>query len=183
MAADTEERQLRAYVGITGDIQLNCRSCGMDVFRKFTPSPNHITDDRITVQIRNGGRTPAYDVYGENGYYSVEYEGRLPENFSFSIYPSTQHFAGISPEIQKGIGILNARDTDSFFQPLPQDVIALIVQAKHHQISLFMYGNIYYADVFQKRRCTPFCVAYLPDFPPDQQFTQCEQHNTPPKDC
>jgi cell division protein FtsB len=36
-ANDTEERQLRAYVGITGDITLHCFSCNIKTFYPFSP--------------------------------------------------------------------------------------------------------------------------------------------------
>jgi hypothetical protein len=179
------EIELRAYVGITGEIQLNCPACETDTFRPLTPTPNHVMDNSIVIHIQNGGQTPAYSVHAENSFYPTTYEGTLPENFTFPIYPGAQHLAGIGPETAGGVAILNAHDTqlESMSTPLQQDVIALIAQAKHHQISLFWYGNILYTDVFQKSRCTPFCLAYLPDFPRDQQFEPCEKHNTPPKEC
>jgi hypothetical protein len=184
-AARRTEIELRAYVGITGDTQLNCPACETDTFRPLTPTPNHAMDNSIAFHLQNGGQTPAYNLRAENSFYPTTYEGTLPENFTFQIYPAAQHLAGIGPETERGVAILNAHDTQpaSMSTPLQQDAIALIVQAKHHQISLFWYGNILYTDVFQKSRCTPFCLAYLPDFPRNQQFEPCEKHNTPPKGC
>jgi hypothetical protein len=150
-ARDTEERQLRAYLGITGEVRLSCYSCNLDTFRAFSPTPRHVMDDKISFNITNGGQTPAYDVYVEDTYYPTEYEGRLPDGFTYPIVRGTEHFVGFSPTIEAGIGYLNAHDSVPGDGPIQQSVVELIIKARRHIITLFYYGNIHYTDVFQKR--------------------------------
>jgi hypothetical protein len=181
-AKETEERQLRAYLGIVGDIVLSCYSCTLDTFRPYSHAPKYIMDNAITFNIENGGQTPAYRAYMEDSFYPAEYEGKLPNDFTYPISRGTEHFAGLSPTSENGIGSLNPHEVAPSAGPIQESVVALFVKAKHHDITLFYYGNIYYTDVFQKRRVTPFCFEYLPDPPIAEQFVNCEGHNTPPKD-
>jgi len=182
-AIETAERQLRAYVGITGDILLSCYSCTLDTFRPFSPAPQHLMDNKLSFDVTNGGQTPAYDVSIEDSYYSTKYDGKLPNGFTYPIFQGTQHFVGFNQTIENGMrGYLNPHDSSPTSGPIQHSVVDLIIKAKHHMITLFYYGNIHYTDVFQKRRITPFCFEYLPDLPRDQQFVDCEEHNTPPKD-
>jgi hypothetical protein len=136
----------------------------------------------ISFNITNGGQTPAYGGYVEESYYQTPFEGKLPTVFTFPIINATEHFFGFSPSIENGIGILNPHDTTPSTGPIQQSIIQLIIKAKYHIITLFYYGNIRYTDVFQKARVTPFCFQYLPDLPTSEQFVNCEEHNTPPKD-
>jgi hypothetical protein len=181
-ARETEERQLRAYLNIVGEVTLKCLSCKTDPFAPMTPLPKNVMDNTIGFSIQNGGKTPAYGVYVEDSYYWTEYEGRLPQSFAFPIIKGNQHFAGLSSTIERSVGIFNPGETEPDIGPIPQDLIDLVIKAQHHSITIFYYGNIHYSDVFQKDRVTPFCFEYLPDLPENEQFANCAEHNTPPKD-
>jgi hypothetical protein len=93
-ARETEEKQLRAYLGIIGDIVLSCYSCNLDTSGPYSHAPQYIMDNTITFNIENGGQTPAYGIYIEDSFYTTEYEGKLPNNFTYPIYSSTEHWAG-----------------------------------------------------------------------------------------
>jgi Na+-transporting methylmalonyl-CoA/oxaloacetate decarboxylase gamma subunit len=181
-ARETEERQLRAYLSIVGDIHIRCYSCNYDKFGPLSLAPQYILDNTITYNIQNGGQTPAYNAYIEDSYYYTSYEGQLPKNFTYPMIKGTDHFAGVSPSAEYSIGMFNSHETAPSPSPLQQSVVDLIGQARRHSITLFYYGDIRYTDIFQKPRITPFCFQYLPDLPSDEQFANCEEHNTPPKD-
>lgn len=146
-ARDTEERQLRAYLGITDYPVLKCHSCNVG---SYNPGPQHVEDNVINFNILNGGQTPAYDVHVEYGLFPTVYEGRLPPGFTYPIFKGTEHFAGISPSIVNGAGMINSREASPATIGLPQNTIDLFVQAQHHRITVFYYGNIRYTDVFDK---------------------------------
>jgi hypothetical protein len=176
---DTAEQQLRAYVGIKGDVLLRCPSCNVGVFRPFTPSAEHIIDNVIKFKIQNGGQTPAYNVYIEDSFYYADDGDGLPKGFIYQIRPRTQHLAGMSPSIENPRGTIGPKDLLPTIRPIEQDVMSNIVRSRSHEITLFYYGNIHYTDVFDKSRTTPFCFQYFPNIPENAQFPNCEEHNTP----
>lgn len=179
-ARETEERQLRAYVSITGDVLLQCISCKTDMFWPFTPSPKHIVDNAITFSIQNGGQTPAYNVSLETGFYYADYGQGLPAGFTYPITNGTQSLVGISPSMRSPTATIGPHDKMFSMVPIEPPVIPNVIRAQQHEITLFYYGIINYTDVFIKRRVTPFCFEYLPDIPNNEQFANCEEHNAPP---
>ena len=58
----SEERQLRAYLSITNHIRIYCYSCKTYQSRPYSPAPQYVLDNSISLIIKNGGQTPAYNA-------------------------------------------------------------------------------------------------------------------------
>ena len=158
-ARDTEERQLRAYLSITGYIELRCHSCNAGQFRPISPAPQYMMDNIITINIQNGGQTPAYNVYVEDSFYPATFEGSLPSGFAFPIIKPTEHMVSASRSSENGVGTINAHEITPNPGPIQQSILDYIIRAQHHNVTLFYYGNIRYTDIFHKTRITPFCMS------------------------
>src|SRR5207248_730226 len=79
-ARETEELQLRAYVGVVGNVTLKCPLCDTaDIDRPIEIPREHLLDNIITFTIQNGGQTPAYDVVIEEGDWQVGFGQCLPK--------------------------------------------------------------------------------------------------------
>jgi hypothetical protein len=175
----TAERELRAYVGVVGDVILKCPLCDTaDVDKPIEISREHMADNVITTTIENGGRTPAYNIFVEDSYWSGTFGQRFSANFTFPINSAPLPF----PFPPNGTGTLNPRERTPEDSAIDRSVIPLIIRARQHIISLFYYGNVNYKDVFRKSRATPFCFEYLPDNPVPEQFVNCPEHNSPEQD-
>jgi hypothetical protein len=101
------------------------------------------------------------------------YRQRLPKGFGFPILPGTA-----VAEIP-GTATLNPNQKFPADVTIYAPIIPLIAKARKHLITLIYYGNINYDDVFGKRRTTPFCVEYFPDYKGGSPFWNCPEHNTP----
>jgi hypothetical protein len=178
-AIKTAERELRAYVGVVGDVVLKCPLCDTaDADKPIEISREHMADNVITTTIENGGRTPAYNIFVEDSYWSGTFGQRFSANFTFPINSAPLPF----PFPPNGTGTLNPRERTPEDSAIDRSVIPLIIRARQHIISLFYYGNVNYKDVFRKSRATPFCFEYLPDNPVPEQFVNCPEHNSPEQD-
>jgi hypothetical protein len=149
-ARETEERQLRAYVGFTGDVLLRCRSCDVHVYRPFTPSAKHIADNTISFNLRNGGQTPAYNTSFEASFYYAPYGQGIPSGFTYPIINGAYPLFSGSLSTENPIASIGPRDTMPSEIPIHPSAIPEIISARQHDISLFFYGNIRYTDVFKK---------------------------------
>jgi hypothetical protein len=104
----------------------------------------------------------------------------LPKGFNYPIIkPPKSNYLGLPFIGNNPTTTLNPQEKGPAESMIDPSFIPLIVKAREHKIVLFYYGNINYTDVFAKLRTTPFCFVYLPDNPRDDQFGQCDEHNTP----
>jgi hypothetical protein len=176
-AIETSERELRAYVGIVGDVILKCPLCDTtDINNPIEITREHMADNVIEIDIQNGGRTPAYNIRLEDSFWSVSFGQRLPESFD---YPIGSVVALPFPFPNTTTTTLNPQAMIPADLAFDKSVITLIVGARRHTVSLFFYGNVNYRDVFKKNRTTPFCFEYFPDYPVPNRFVNCPEHNSP----
>jgi hypothetical protein len=179
-AQDTAQRQLRAYVGL-----------GADDFGFDTPSENdpaytpidpanpvagQIYKDFLTIKVKNFGQTPAYDVI-VFGYVTpiTPFAGMLPDDFftrrvplrdvipTAPIRPFTSRFI-LQPE-QTAVSkhaVLDVRE---------------ISAARQKQTSIYVWGRIYYRDIYDRPWRTLFCYVWEPWHPPGARFVPYETYN------
>jgi hypothetical protein len=172
---ETAERELRAYVGIVGDMILKCPLCDTaDINKPIEITREHIADNAMMIE--NGGRTPAYEASIQESYWSGNFGQALPKDFNYPIIGAPPL---PFPFPRSATATLNPRDPVPAESAIDRSVIPLIIKARRHMISLFYYGNVNYKDVFQKSRTTPFCYEYFPDNPIVDQLVNCPEHNSP----
>ena len=175
---DQEKRQLRAYIGIIDDIILTCPLC--DTANPGKPIRLTIKDifaNKISIQLQNGGLTPAYNGIVNAGAWQVSYGQGLPKDFNYPYIP-VPPTDFILPSLN-GIGYLNPGEKSPVMVEIGAPIIQAIIQARRHIISLYFYGEVDYDDVFNVRRRTPFCAEYIPDDNPRAITGSCPGHNTP----
>ncbi len=135
IARDTAKRELRAYISVTAK-HIN----SFDVRSVAT----------IKVAPVNHGQTPAYKSYIVG---SVDvFPFQIPRNFDFppvSKDDNQQKF-DIYPNVSSLSTIISAKRT--FSQPEIGDIIS-------GNKSIYVYGTIYYIDIFGDERFTCFCSA------------------------
>jgi hypothetical protein len=153
----------------------------MLIYRPYTPSTKHIADNTISFNLRNGGQTPAYNVSLEASFYYANYGKGIPSGFTYPIINGPEPLFGGSVSSENPIVSIGPSDTLPSEVPIHPTAIPEIIGARQHDVGVFFYGNIRYTDVFKKYRITPFCFEYLPDNPKNEQFANCEEHNTPPE--
>jgi hypothetical protein len=174
-AIRTAEFQLRAYVGIVDNNVLTCSTCDtLDANKPTDIKAEHIYDNRIVLNLQNTGQTPAYNVHTEGSFWWGDFGQRIPKDFKYPIITVNR---GVP--VEGGIAILGRGEKIPVVSTIDVSVISSIVNARKHAMSLYYYEYIYYEDIFQTRRETPFCFEYLPDYPGEEQFANCPEHNTP----
>jgi hypothetical protein len=174
-AIRTAEFQLRAYVGIVDNNVLTCSTCDtLDANNKTDIKAEYIYDNRIVLNLQNTGQTPAYNVHSEGSFWWGDFGQRIPKDFKYPIITVTK---GVP--VESSIATLGRGEKVPVVSMIDVSVISSIVSARKHVMSLYYYGYIYYEDIFHTQRETPFCFEYLPDYPGDEQFIDCPEHNTP----
>ena len=156
-AADMEERQLRAYVGVvlTKSVSTN----------PFVPP----TVPEIHFDIRNSGATPAFEVTHES--WGSICDHPLATQFDFSptrlttiaepitIFPGTVDNLGIQIRLKRSL-------TDEEFTS--------IVTGDSKR--LCFWGTVSYRDTFRRKWFTNFCYGYFANAA-KTTYEPCERHN------
>lgn len=126
-AADTAERQLRAYVSIVRS-EIACVNPGGTPVAKLW--------------VKNSGQTPAYSLNGMGG---------IAMGVTFDSLPAPTGGA------EKTVGSLAPGATDEQFHTCPRpltetEVLALIAG----RLTIWVYGKLEYIDAFKKKRITEY---------------------------
>jgi hypothetical protein len=151
-AKETEQRQLRAYVGV---IPGEAENFGGDDFK-------------IKLTRKNYGQTPAYDVGFSQVYVDV-----LPPNaliVSKNIDCAKPNFPGLVTMFPTTELPWTVNDTTKF----SQDKINAV---RKGDAVLYWYGNICYHDVFGSPHYTNFCWMYKGASMTAKDAEGCLQHN------
>jgi hypothetical protein len=173
-AVDTEQRGLRAYLGVD-NTALHCPLClTVNPNKPFELPAEHLLNNVAVVYWHNGGRTPAYNVRGRGMFWETALGQQLPNGFG---YPESLS----SNPIPIGTMTFNPGQRHPVHFVIGADEIFRLGRAREHHATVFFYGHLDYIDVFGVDRSTPFCFEYLPDHP-DDQFRNCPDHNTPERD-
>ena len=133
LAADTAQRQLRAYV---------CLSVALMKFY----GPNQF---EAQLTFKNSGQTPAYKV----DHRILTWIG--PRNSPYADFPQPDNLnvRGISGTLGPGEGVILTRMRDSWGN-LPEGPLGTPVK------SVYAYGIVTYEDAFGKERFTRFCLIW-----------------------
>ena len=136
-AARSSRLELRTYVG-----------AGHPKFGKPDPT-------EVTIDVENGGRTPAYRITGWLNAYSIAGENNaLPDGFSFPDQAQTGAFP-----VYKSVAVLHPAKSAPFTFIFD---LALIERCRRKDATLFIYGHIDYVDIFDRPHVSQFCYQYFP---------------------
>lgn len=173
---DTERRQLRAYVGIDSKtVELKCGSCVPTALRRDTKA--FYDDDFVGIGIHNFGQTPAHELTSRSNWKEMPFGAELPKDFDYPDNPPIESAYPMSKST------LNPTESAIAGNQFGAETVAIIIRAREHQASMYIYGHIDYKDVFDKPRTTPFCFRYAPDTTDEaHRFPLCPEHNSPAKD-
>src|ERR1041385_1011185 len=128
LAAETAERQLRAYVLVDSALM------------KFPET----AVPEAQVHFRNSGQTPAYDVHGWIATWFAE-------------YPLKENLPEPSSDFRKGTETLAPGRHSVFLAPRKPPLAPQFLQILGTpQFTLYVYGEIRYRDAFKKDRFTRF---------------------------
>jgi hypothetical protein len=167
LAEDTAARQLRAYVGAEEiGFEINSSLAAFlgendetGIFRHFA-----------WIMIKNFGQTPAFEVEVHVRIVTIPFAMRLPDNFDFNglfgkleskNFVSKSFLQGGQTEISK-IGLENAN---------------AVIQARNKDLSLYVFGRIYYRDAFGKHWSTKLCHVWEPWHPGGERFVPYSEFN------
>jgi hypothetical protein len=170
---DTVRRQLRAYIGVEADdfaFQIPSEhDPDYEPIDIATAKPGLIFSDFLNVTIRNFGQTPAHDV----------------TVFAYTIY--TTPFGSTPPnDWFETIDDTRGRSILSRFVLQPQQSavskhfqlnVLPLRQARLRQTSVYVWGHIYYRDIYNRPWRTLFCYAWEPWHVSGQRFVPYEHHN------
>jgi hypothetical protein len=177
---NTAQRQLRAYVGV-----------GADDFGFDTPGENdpnytpidpanpvagQIYKDFLTIKVKNFGQTPAYGVvvFG-NLATTSPFAAMLPDDFFTARVPMRDVIPNVPIRPFTSRFILQPEQT-AVSKHAIFDVRA-ITAARQRQISVYVWGRIYYRDIFERPWRTMFCYVWEPWHPPSPRFVPYETYN------
>jgi hypothetical protein len=167
----TERRSLRAYVGVKG-LRFECLNIDDPNFVPDFTTPGVRQDDFIAVTVENFGQTPARDVCVFTYFAGTEGAARLPEHF----------FAAHDVDV---IPLEEVRRTLARFQLFPGQLetaksaidVRDVRMGKAGTHTIYVYGRIYYRDIYGRPWRTKFCYSWEPDHPHGQRFVPYEEYS------
>ncbi len=149
-AENTAKSQLRAYVGV-----INVK--------------RHSDPDKIIINISNCGQTPAYGISCTAGaYYDPSIGKSFPTNSAHNQTIPTS--TTIYPQRSINITITVPEDPTK----LPKD---LIDRAFRNQVTLYVFGQVTYKDVFGRNHYSDFCWYPLIPKTEDKEFAMYHKNN------
>ncbi len=138
VAKDTEQRQLRAYIGVSPDKIIQIR------------------DGTWAIQIaaHNYGQTPARSVQINGGWELLDFPKSQEK-------VSAQHFLYARTEESAGIDVFPTRDGTSALPPFPADVVTKM-RGYSGPLKIYAAGVVTYEDVFGNLWRTEYCAIITP---------------------
>lgn len=150
---DTNERQLRAYVGI--------RPLGMENFGE--------TNQVLRTMRKNYGATPASDLFVDAPHIAIiPRNGQFAPAFCDPIPPGLANSVSLFPQQELRF------DIQGQF-PFTKEQIASVRDGTKFQMQF--WGTLHYKDVFGKRRCTRYCWGFHGPNMAENDSDYCAQHN------
>jgi hypothetical protein len=176
-AEDTAQRQLRAYVGVGAD-DLGFDTPGENnpnyVPIPANPVAGQVFDDFLTIKVKNFGQTPAYDVIVFGHMAVMPPFAMLPDDFftrqaPFDALPSGPVRTFVSRFVLQPQQMAISKHVVNDVRPL--------IAARQRQASVYVWGRIYYRDIYGRPWRTLFCYAWEPWHPPGERFVPYETYN------
>jgi hypothetical protein len=170
----SSERQLRAYVGIE-NIEIDCPNLSNLNYVKYVPSPGTMSPDVINITVKNFGTTPANKVHVLANWGGIQFGARLPDNFDFPVtdIASLAGPQGLRPTWTKPALFPG----QVFVQTIAINNAIGFIHAAAGQITMIVWGRVYYVDMFGQNRETLFCFQFAPANPAGKWFVPYEMHN------
>jgi hypothetical protein len=172
ISADTAKKQLRAHVGLVKwDLEL---SSTMD--KSHQNGSGQIYENFLCATLQNFGPTLANDVVYIGYVFCTQFGCKLPDNFDFYIFKDTQTIAdgrGFTSRFMLAPGqseISKVPITD-------RGVLQAIEDAKRGQRAVYVWGRVYYRDIYGRPWRTRVCHAWEPWHPGGARFVPYETHN------
>jgi hypothetical protein len=170
VSRDTEERQLRAYVGLD-TASLDLKGGGLVV-----PNPEageaaraQFTNDYFLPTFKNSGLTPARDL---------RLTGQLV--FSSTGLPANLRFSGPDESVNPNFvsrATLSAGQSGSAKAQLTVGNDALIRRSMLNGTNIFFYGSLTYTDVFGRHWKDRFCLMLDASDTTGNAFIPCDRYN------
>jgi hypothetical protein len=172
---DTAQRQLRAYVGVGGEnFRLDLPG---EKDSHYTPvnlnDPNpQIFNDFVVLTVKNFGQTPAFDVVVFCHAVATEGASLLEADFFQKMQPD---------RIDPNSGVFTSRFTLQPQQSAESKSAILDVRlfsaARKRKKTIYLWGHIYYRDIYQRPWRTRYCYVWEPWHPPGARFVPYIRYN------
>lgn len=169
----TERRQLRAYVGVD-DLAFEWPSeRNPDYTPLDTETPGLIHKDFIKVTVKNFGLTPASDVTVYAYFASTPAFSRLPENFFRENDVDFVSQAAVRPTLAR----FTLHQGQTAISKSPLTDIRPLIRGRINLASTYVYGRVYYRDIYGRPWRRKFCFGWEPEHPGGERFVPYETYN------
>jgi hypothetical protein len=168
--------QLRAYVGV-GATDFGFETPGEKdpkyvPLNPANPVPGYVLKDFQTVTVTNFGQTPAYDVVVFSYHSWCPFPSRLPDNW----HEQTKDVVSKAP-VRATTSRLLLQPRQSALSKHSIDDVRPITAARNRKNALYVWGRIYYRDIYGRPWRTRFCYIWEPWHPHGARFVPYEEHN------
>jgi len=169
-ARKSSERELRAYVGVERlDFRVTSQVKG---YVPIDPTASNTTyPDYLVVKVKNYGQTPAKNVETKTVVVTGPFLFTLPQGFNYDSFieqPSTLN--NVVTE-----GFLSKDQPEEVTIPIPDANI--VWDARLKNVTIIVFGRIYYRDIFNSSWSTKFCQIWEPWFPLGERFVGSNEFN------
>lgn len=155
---DSERRQLRAYAGISS-IAMECPELWHNEYAPTDHTiPGAFAVNGIRLNVENFGQTPAYEVCAFGYWHTTQDNKRLPEDFFARNDEDIVEQGLVRPVLAKAM--VNRNQTESFRIPL-FDISGLRAAVRDATSRIYIYGRIYYRDIYGRYWRTKFCHEWV----------------------
>ncbi len=172
---DTAKRQLRAYVGVgANDFSFELPDETDPAYKPVDlNAPPQILKDFLVINVKNFGQTPAHDVVVFGNVTPTLGASDLPQDFFSKM--------GSPDKIDASTGIFVSTLMLQPQQTATSKHVILDVRpftaAKSRNVTIFVWGQIYYKDIYERTWRTRFCYSWEPWHPPGARFVPYKTHN------
>jgi hypothetical protein len=135
--------------------------------------PGLIHKDFIVVTIKNFGQTPAKDTTVFAYFTDTKFPERLPDDFFEHNDVDVVSAAHVRPTLAR---FLLQRGQAEISKSVIQDIRPLRL-AKPRERYIYVFGRIYYRDIYDKNWRTKFCYVWEPWHPSGPRFVPYEAYN------
>jgi hypothetical protein len=176
-AEKAERRQLRAYVGVE-KLEFECPDLNgkcSEVEPADLTIPGLIHKNFLVVKVRNFGQTPARDVTVYAYSVFADFPARLPDDYFLKNDTDQISMAEVRPTLAR---FLLHKDQSEISKHILQD-LSLLKQAlqKPPKKQTYVFGRIYYRDIYDRSWRTKFCYSWEPWHPLGARFVAYEEYN------
>jgi hypothetical protein len=161
---------MRAYVGVEHlDFRVTSQVKG---YVPVNPAASNVTyPDYLVIKVKNYGQTPAKNVETRAVVVTGPFLFRMPNGFDYDSHiqlPST--LSNVVTE-----GFLSRDQTEEATIPIPDANI--VWDARLKNVSVVVFGRIYYRDIFNNSWSKKFCHIWEPWFPLGERFVASDAFN------